>query len=122
MIERTDNGLWALPGGAQDIGESVVEAAQRKVIEETGIEIEITGLSGIYSDPRHVIAYNNGEVRQEFSICFLAKMTGGELRTSSESRQARRVPASQLENQNMHPSMRLRVVHGLQGRKIPYLG
>ena len=31
LIERTDNGLWALPGGAQDIGESVVQAAQREV-------------------------------------------------------------------------------------------
>jgi ADP-ribose pyrophosphatase YjhB (NUDIX family) len=122
MIERTDNGLWALPGGAQDIGESITEAARREVAEETGIEIEITGLSGIYSDPRHVIAYDNGEVRQEFSVCFLAKMTGGELRTSSESRQARWVPVSQLNDLHMHPSMRLRVTHGLQDRKTPYLG
>lgn len=122
MIERTDNGLWALPGGAQDIGESVTEAARREVAEETGIEIEITGLSGIHSDPRHVITYDNGEVRQEFSVCFLAKMTGGELRTSSESRQARWISVSQLDDLHMHPSMRLRVTHGLQDRKTPYLG
>ena len=37
---------------------SVVEAARREVREETGIDVEITGLSGIYSDPRHVIAYD----------------------------------------------------------------
>jgi ADP-ribose pyrophosphatase YjhB (NUDIX family) len=122
MIQRTDNDLWALPGGAQDIGESVIEAVQREVTEETGIEIEVTGLSGIYSDPRHVIAYDDGEVRQEFSICFLAKMTGGALRASSESRQVHWVPASELNNLNMHPSMRLRVVHGLQGLKAPHLG
>ena len=85
LIERTDNGLWALPGGAQDIGESVVQAARREVREETGIDVEITGLSGIYSDPRHVIAYDDGEVRQEFSLCFHARPVGGELRSSSES-------------------------------------
>lgn len=122
MIQRTDNGLWALPGGAQDIGESVVEAIRREVIEETGIEIEVAGLSGIYSDPRHVIAYDDGEVRQEFSLCFRAKMTGGKLRTSSESRQVRWVPVSGLDDLNMHPSMRLRVVHGIEGRQSPYLG
>lgn len=55
----------------------------------TGIEVEITGLSRIYSDSRHVIAYGNGEVRQEFSLCFHTKPVGGEFRTSSESRQAR---------------------------------
>lgn len=122
MIERTDNGLWALPGGAQDLGESVLEAVRREVAEETGIEIEVTNLSGIYSDPRHVIAYDNGEVRQEFSLCFRAKMTGGTLRTSSESRQVRWVPASKVDDLKMHPSMRLRVAHGLRDRKAPYLG
>ncbi|HEX6454178.1 MAG TPA: NUDIX domain-containing protein [Trebonia sp.] len=122
MIERTANGLWALPGGAQDIGESLAEAAQREVNEETGIEIEITGLSGIYSDPRHVIAYDDGEVRQEFSICFLGKVIGSQLRTSSESRQARWIPVNELDKLHMHPSMRLRVTHGVQGRKTPYLG
>lgn len=122
MIERTDNGLWALPGGAQDFGESLTEAARREVAEETGIQIEIVGLSGLYSDPRHVIAYDDGEVRQEFSICFIGKMTGGQLRTSSESRQARWVPISELDGLTMHPSMRLRVNHGVQNRESPYLG
>jgi len=75
MIQRSDNGLWALPGGAQDIGETTREAAIREVLEETGISVEITGISGIYSDPRHVIAYDDGEVRQEFSIVFHARPT-----------------------------------------------
>src|ERR1700754_3368523 len=79
MIERTDNGLWALPGGAQDLEESVIDAVRREVKEETGIDVEVTGLSGIYSDPRHVIAYDDGEVRQEFSLCFYASPTGGSL-------------------------------------------
>ena len=55
VINRTDNGNWALPGGALDLGESLVQTAVREVKEETGIDCEITGLVGIYTDPRHVI-------------------------------------------------------------------
>jgi hypothetical protein len=43
----------------------------------------------VTSDPRHVIAHDNGEVRREFSVCFHAKPVGGELRSSSQSREAR---------------------------------
>ena len=122
MIERTDNDLWAIPGGAQDLGESIMDAVRREVREETGIEIEVTGLSGIYSDPRHVIAYDDGEVRQEFSLCFRARPTGGTLRTDSEARQVRWVPADHLDSLNIHPSMCLRITHGLELRPAPYLG
>jgi ADP-ribose pyrophosphatase YjhB (NUDIX family) len=71
MIRRTDNGNWAVPGGAIDVGESVAQAAVRETCEESGIECEITGIVGIYSDPKHVILYtSDGEARQEFSIVY----------------------------------------------------
>ena len=74
MIRRTDNDNWAVPGGAIDLGESVAQAAVRETREESGIECEITGIIGIYSDPKHVILYtNNGEVCQEFSIVLTAR-------------------------------------------------
>ena len=66
LIRRTDNGNWALPGGGIDLGESVAQAAVRETLEESGIECVITGIVGIYSDPKHVIFYtSNGEARQE---------------------------------------------------------
>jgi ADP-ribose pyrophosphatase YjhB (NUDIX family) len=122
MIHRTDNDLWALPGGGHDIGESIADTVVREVREETGIDVEVTRLVGLYTDPRHVMAYDDGEVRQQFSICFAATPTGGTLTTSSESREVRWVDPADLHELSIHPSMRLRIDHALQGRTHPYIG
>ena len=87
MIRRTDNDLYSIPGGQLEVGETLAQAAVREVCEETGIECEITGVIGLLSNPGHVIAYDDGEVRQEFSIWFRANPTAGELRTGSESKE-----------------------------------
>ncbi|WP_327033016.1 NUDIX domain-containing protein [Micromonospora ureilytica] len=121
LIRRSDNSLWALPGGAQDVGESTVQAAVREVEEETGLHVEPSGISGIYSDPAHVIAYDDGEVRQEFSICLRARVVSGRLRTSSESSEVKWVEPESLQTLPIHPSMLLRIKHGLENN-APYLG
>jgi ADP-ribose pyrophosphatase YjhB (NUDIX family) len=46
LIRRSDNDNWAVPGGAIDLGESMVQAAVRETREETGIDCEIIGLVG----------------------------------------------------------------------------
>jgi len=122
LTRRSDNNLWALPGGAQDFGESVAEAALRETREETGIDIEVTGLLGIYSNPNHVIEYSDGEVRQQFSICFHARPIAGDLTMSSESIEVRWVPQPELDSLAIHPSMRLRIEHGYAGLSAPYMG
>ncbi len=122
MIRRSDNGLWSIPGGAQDFGEYIAETVVRETREETGIEVEVTGVVGIYSNPNHVMAYDNGEVRQQFSICFRARPIGGELRTSSESIEVRWVPREELDFLDIHPSIRLRIDHGYTNHPKPYIG
>lgn len=122
LIHRTDNDLWAVPGGGVDLGESVPQAGIRETEEETGLRVEITGMVGVYSDPRHVLAYDDGEVRQQFSICMRGRVVGGQERTSTESSEVRWVPVDQLDALNIHPSMRLRINHALSGTAEPYLG
>ena len=116
LIKRSDNDNWALPGGAVDLGESVTQAGMREAKEETGIDCEITGLVGIYSDPRHVILYtSNGEVRQEFSIVLTAKAVGGQPTPSDESTYVRWVGPDAVETYPMDRSMSMRVRHYLSG-------
>ena len=123
MIRRSDNDNWAVPGGAIDLGESLVEAAIRETREESGIECRITGIVGIYTDPRHVILYtSNGEARQEFSIVLTASAVSGTPTPSDESREVAWVRRKDLDGYSMDRSMRVRIGHYLQGRTTPYLG
>jgi ADP-ribose pyrophosphatase YjhB (NUDIX family) len=109
LHRRRDNGFWALPGGRMELGESVAGCAVREVKEETGLDVEVTGIVGIYSDPKHVFAYDDGEVRQEFSICLAATVTGGEIAVSEESHQVSYFEPGQIADLPMINSIRLRV-------------
>jgi 8-oxo-dGTP pyrophosphatase MutT (NUDIX family) len=122
LIHRTDNDLWSIPGGAVEPGESVRQAAVRETYEETGYDVVITGLVGIYTDPNHIIAYSDGEVRSQFSICLTGTVTGGQARTSSESSQVVWQLVDRLDELTIHPTNRLRIDHALdEGRTQPWL-
>ena len=62
LIKRRDCEAWALPGGNVEAGETVAETAIREVEEETGIEIELTRLVGIYASPRWLSGGNHSVV------------------------------------------------------------
>ncbi|MEU4417323.1 NUDIX hydrolase [Nocardia salmonicida] len=120
MIRRSDNDLYSIPGGGLEAGETVTEAVIREVFEETGVTVTVRGLVGVFSNPDHVIAYDDGEVRQEFSICFRADPLGGVLRTSSESKEVLWVEPKAIESLNVHPSIRLRIERGVGMTNDPY--
>ncbi|MFI1013495.1 NUDIX domain-containing protein [Streptomyces sp. NPDC020965] len=122
LQRRRDNDLWALPGGGMDLTDSLPGTAVREVREETGLHIEITGLVGTYTDPRHIIAYTDGEVRRQFNVCFTARVTGGALAISDESTELRFVAPEDIDALPMHHTQRLRLRHYTAHRAQPYLG
>jgi 8-oxo-dGTP diphosphatase len=66
----------------------------REVREETGLQIRITGLIGTYTDPHILIAYSDGEVRQEFTFVYATEIESGELKIDDESKEAAWLPLS----------------------------
>jgi hypothetical protein len=112
LIRRSDNGNWALPAEAVDLGESLAPGGSAGTPGDSGIQCEITGRSGLYTDPQHVIlSTSNGEIRQEFSIVLTARATGGQPTPSDETSEAPWVPLNNLDGDPTDPSMRLQVQH-----------
>lgn len=122
MARRRDNELWTIPGGAMDPGESIAQTAVREVKEETGLDVEVVSLVGIYSDPHQVVEYADGEVRQQFSVCFACRPAGGQTGANDEMSEVGFFSPDAIERLDVHPSIRLRIEHFLAGRAEPYIG
>src|SRR6476659_2758151 len=95
MLHKTDNNRWALPGGGHEHGESIADTVVREVKEETGYDVEVETITGTYTNPHHVISYDDGEVRQQFSIAFRARLIGGHKQTRGESSEVEWLTAEQ---------------------------
>jgi hypothetical protein len=77
---------------------------------------------GIYSNPNHVIVYDDGEIRQQFSICFRGRYLGGQPTPSNESSEVRWIARDDLDALPIHPSIRLRIDNGYEHGPEPYIG
>jgi ADP-ribose pyrophosphatase YjhB (NUDIX family) len=121
LHRRNDNDLWSIPGGAMEVGERIADTAVREVKEETRLEVRPEALVGIYTDPRHVVEYGDGEVRQQFSVCFVCRVVGGDLAVSDESLEVGFFSPAEIKTMPMHESIRLRIRHYLEHRSQPVI-
>ena len=120
LQQRSDTHLWALPGGSMNPGESVAQCTIREVKEETGLDVKPEFIIGIYSNPVHIVAYSDGEVRQQFSICSFCSLLNGEIQASDESLNVGFFSFQEVEQLKMHPSIRLRIQHFQEHRAQPF--
>jgi ADP-ribose pyrophosphatase YjhB (NUDIX family) len=114
LVRRCDSGAWELPGGRVDVGETAVGAAVRETAEESGLQVEVTELAGLFTDPGHVVRSAGGEVRQQFALLFRARALGGVPRGDQrETSAAAWVPVAELPGLSIEPPVRLWIAQAL---------
>jgi 8-oxo-dGTP pyrophosphatase MutT (NUDIX family) len=104
LQRRRDTGQWAIPMGKQELGETPSQCAIRETQEETGVLTEITGILGVYSDPGHIVAYTDGEIRQEWELILLGRPVSGSPAVNDEASDVRWVTVEDLESLDIHPT------------------
>ncbi len=86
LTQRRDSGLWCLPGGIMEPGESVSEAIVREVREETELNVTPEHLVGVYSDPNLLVTYPDGTAHHPVVLCFRCRADEGTPRLTEETR------------------------------------
>jgi len=115
LTQRADNGRWCLPGGGMDSGESVAQACEREVWEETGLRVRVTRLVSVYSNPDQLVIYPDGNKAFFVVLSFEAEIIGGELGLSDETTAFGYFSLEEMESMPMHARHKERVEDALLG-------
>lgn len=105
LAHRRDIDWWNLPGGGMEAGETVEQAVRREVLEETGLEVEVERLVGVYSKPQ----------KNEVVLALRCRVMGGQTRATEEMSECRYFAAGALPT-NTLPKHRQRIEDALLNR------
>lgn len=98
LLQKRRDGLWGVPGGFIELGESTEEAGRREVLEETGIEVGKLDLVGVFSGKQHYVKLTNGDEFYPVTIAYVSKeIKGGSLKADGkETNEARFFKVNEL--------------------------
>ncbi|MFT8178379.1 NUDIX hydrolase [Mycobacteroides chelonae] len=103
VIKRDDNGHWEAPGGVLELDESFEAGVKREVLEETGIEVTVERLTGVYKNLTHGIV----------ALVYLCRPAGGEPHATEEAREIRWMTKEEAQSA-MVPAFGIRVLDAFE--------
>ncbi|MCK4817363.1 NUDIX domain-containing protein [bacterium] len=121
LTKRGDNGRWCLPGGQLDSGESVAETCAREVLEETGLEVQVGQLIGIYSNPSMRLSYDDQHQYQLISFHFAVTIIGGELGLSNETTEVGYFSLDEISKLDLMEHHQQRITDAFVGQKETFV-
>jgi ADP-ribose pyrophosphatase YjhB (NUDIX family) len=121
LTRRSDNGRWCLPGGRMESGESVVETCIRETLEETGLEVRIIRLLGVYSSPHRLVEYSDGNRYQIVALNFEAEPIGGSLSLSDETTEYGYFTPEEIWQMDVMETHVERLKDLLSGQPLPFV-
>jgi ADP-ribose pyrophosphatase YjhB (NUDIX family) len=107
IMKRTRGPYWCIPGGRMNLGESAQDCCVRETEEETGLQVQIVRLVGLYTNPRSICSYPDGNVHQSYIALFECEVTGGELRESAETARFHWMARSEMDAFTLLPDSRI---------------
>ncbi|MDP2933671.1 MAG: NUDIX domain-containing protein [bacterium] len=98
LVRRTDNQQWCLPGGFMQAGETIAEACEREVWEETGLTVQTNRFIGLYSNPNILATYDDGRKFHVVVAVCEVEVVKGQLATSDETTQINFFSLGEIKN------------------------
>jgi ADP-ribose pyrophosphatase YjhB (NUDIX family) len=114
LTRRADNGLWCLPGGHMEPGESAEECCIREIFEETGLKVRVKRLVGVYSNPDQLVIYPDGNKAHFVILSFEAEIMDGQLGLSDETTEVGFFTIEEIESMLIHDLHKDRILDALE--------